>query len=160
QQAADGFWFVQIGVVFAGEAPAIRSPDHEEVEVMDGAGRLGRDRGHRETSKFERLHEVALIDEVDAVESGTTRVAMRAHRFNDLLKVEILMGKGVVDGVTYPSQQFCKRRVAGEVRAENDGVDKESDEGLDFDAIAAGKQRADTNVVVPDIACDQHFQCG
>ena len=71
KHAIDGRGVIKIVVKLAGSAPAFGALNHEEIQIVNGARRFGGNGSHGKTGKFPRLYEVALVDKVDAVKSGT-----------------------------------------------------------------------------------------
>ena len=134
-QAIDGGRFVHVAIVFAGQPPAIGTLNHKEIQVINRAGRLGWNRSHGEPGKVQRLNEIALIDEIDAVDRGAIGIAFEAQGFNDFLKMEILMGHAIFDGALHAREQVQERGISGDIRAQDDGVDKRADQRLKFNAV-------------------------
>src|SRR5579863_4141630 len=80
--------------------------------------------------------------------------------FHDLLEVQILMGDAFFHSALHPSKQFEEGWIAGEVGAQNDGIDENADEWLQLDAVAPGEQGSNVDVVLTCSVRDQHLQGG
>ncbi len=58
------------------------------------------------------------------------------------------MGKGINRGLANLGEQVKKRGIVGKVSAQNQGVDKQTNQVFGFKLVAPGDRRADGNVAL------------
>jgi len=93
---------------------------------------------------------------------GVTRrlgeVAFRPQLFDETVEGRVLIGVSAETGLAHARHQLAEGRVAREVCAQRQRVDEEADERLQLGARAAGDGRADDDVRLPRVACQQELE--
>src|ERR1700756_4817174 len=74
--------------------------------------------------------------------------------------MEILVGHALFYGLLHAGEQLEERGVAGEIGAQNEGVDEDADEGLQLDAVTTGEKSSETDVVLTGVVRDEDLQGG
>ena len=91
------------------------------------------DRGVADKPEELQRHRRSVLESQHHLEDG--RVAQTPpgrECLDQLLERQLLMRVGAEGDLTSPPQQLPKRRVAGEIGAQGQGVDEESDEAFEF----------------------------
>ena len=78
----------------------------------------------------------------------STRVALGLQLLDELFKRHILVRESAERHFPDLLQIFVKSRIAGNVRAQHESVDEETDEILDIDPVAICDRRTDDDVVL------------
>ena len=137
---------VEAGVVLAGEAPALRPLDEEEVQVEQGAGRL---RGHaaQQEVRAPDLVEGALLYDVDGEQGVPAWIPFGLDDLDDRLERRGAVVERALQRVGDALQRLREAPHAGEVGPQRQRVDEGSDHVLEFDLVTAGDLGADDHVV-------------
>ena len=94
--------------------------------VLDGDARAG-DRG---------LGGGDVLEREQTWKSGLrAQVALRLQLLDQLLEREVLVGEGAEGRLPHPRQQLAEAGLAGEVGAQDQGVDEEADQPLDLGRV-------------------------
>ena len=100
--------------------------------------------GQRELAIREVMHVEHHLDK-----RRTTWVPHRAQFLHQFLEGHVLVGVRAQGNLADPSQQLPERGVAGEVGAEDQGIEKAAEESFELDPVAARHRRADDDIVGP-----------
>ena len=79
---------------------------------------------------------------------------------DQLLERQVLMRVGAQRRFPHASEQLGEARVAGQIRAQHQRVDEESDQAFQLRVAASGNGRAHGNVVLTAVAIQQHLEGG
>jgi hypothetical protein len=101
-----------------------------------------------------------LKDEHDLDEGHPAEIALGAKGFDEFIEGEVLVVEGAQDGVADAGERVADGGIAGEVRAEDKGVDEEADEAFGFDARAAGDGGPDDDIVGAGVALEEGLKRG
>ena len=80
--------------------------------------------------------------------------------FDDSIKRHLLVGIGINGHFAHASEELAERRIAGQVTAQQQGVDEKPDEPFGFRQIAAGHGRTHQNVLLCGVAMEQCLKRG
>ncbi len=86
--------------------------------------------------------------------------AFRSELLHHLLERQVLVHVGRQSRRARVSEKRTKRRVAGEVAAQHQGVDEEPDQPLDLHPVAVGHGRADREALLTAVARQEHLEPG
>src|ERR1043165_4542537 len=70
------------------------------------------------------------------------------------------MSVGAEANFAHAAQQLAEGRIAGQVRAQDEGVEEEADDLFGLDLIASGDRRAHDDVVLAAVAVEQSIERG
>ena len=91
------------------------------------------------------------------------RVARRPVRLHGLehgLERQVLVGVGAPRHLLDPGQQGAEAEIAGELRAQHQGVEEEADQPLDLPVGAVGDRHADQDVLLSGVAVEEGEEAG
>src|ERR1700723_2883664 len=72
----------------------------------------------------------------------------------------MLILKTFFHGLPEAREQLGESRVAGKIGSQNDGVDKQADEILELNLVAACQQPPYVNVILPGVMMNEHLEGG
>src|ERR1051325_8770171 len=110
-----------------------------------------------------------LTDEVEdhLDQRRTSWISRRLQFLDQLFKRHVLMRVRAHRRFAYTREQFAKRGIFGETRANHEQVDEETDQPLGFEPVAARDIRTEIDVVLTIVAMkhdeerrrERHEQC-
>ena len=160
QQPLDRSLQVEACIVFTGQAPAFRPLHHEEVQVMQRAGRPGRKVHEPERPVIGVCDEGSLVDEIDREDRIVAGVALRRQDLDDFLERHRFMFERVRDDAARPIQHLRESRFPSQVRSQHKRIDEQPNEIFRLNLIAPGDLRADRDVRGAGIAMQQRDESG
>ena len=157
EHAPDRGRLEQIPVVFDGAPqPALAFPEEQRHVVLGGAA-----------VHLERFQPAGLLRDLQWVpverhdhleQRGVAQVARGLKLLDQPFERHVLVGIGPEAHVLDSAQQLAKGRVAGQIRAQHEHVDEEADQLLDVGVVAVGDGAADSEVILPAVAAEQHLE--
>ena len=150
----------EVAVVLPGAGEAGGGLGQAQGEIEFGRHALRGQRGEGEARQLQGAAGRVLEDEHRLEERRPAPVPLGVERLDDLLERQVLVGEGVEGGRAHPGEQLPEGRLAGGVDPEDQGVDEEADQPLDFAAVAVGDGRADREVLFPRIAGEEGGKAG
>ena len=96
--------------------------------------------------------------EHDLKHGGVAECSIGAQRFDEFLERQTLMCLRVESDVADTIQQLRERRIAADIDTQNDRINKEANQLIEFDTIATGDRRTDEQIGLPRVAMQQHVE--
>jgi hypothetical protein len=160
-QAPDGGAVEEVGAVadFREQLAGALHEVHFEVEDRTGRRELERQESHAGKGVAPGLRHV-VQPQGDLEQGVAGEMAPRPQRFDQPLEGEILVRVGLQRGAPYRGEQSEEGGIAGQARAQGEGVDEEADQRLDLGPDAVGDRRAQHQVVLPRGAREQRVESG
>ncbi len=160
QDALNRLRLEQIGVVFedAGNVAAALAQVQIQIELR----RAGVQR-HERRAEAGHLHvglRRVVQREHHLEQRRPAQVAFGLQLFDELLERQILMRVCVEADPADARQRVAEGRIAVQIAPQDQRVDEEADETLDFGAVAVGHRRSDGEVQTAGVARQQHVEAG
>ena len=148
----------EVHVVVEHAADAIAELGHGEGEVE--LGRVGVDAERRQAQAGQRalLLRGVLKHEEDLEERRVAEAALGLQLLDELLERQVLMGVGFQGDLAHAPEELAEAGLAGEARAQDEGVDEKPDEAFGLQAGAARERRADADVQASGEAGEQSLE--
>src|SRR5713226_7745622 len=117
------------------------------------------DRLRRRAGQFDLFPKAKEV-EIDLEDRRATQVALGFQFFDYLFKRNVLIRVRVQRSLSHARQQFAKTRIARQVRAQRQIVQKKSNQLFGFGAWAIGDWRADDDVFLRGVVMKQDLERG
>src|SRR5271163_1181040 len=160
QHSLDSCVVEECSSILDSQPPAVlRVLDELHRQIEKGCAAAEQVRTARDGAEFRRFS--GSDGRKDDLNDGT--VAQRTlgiQLFYQLLKREVGVSKGVEGDFAFLEKQIAEAWITREISSEYQGIYKESDKLLKFDAAAARNRNAHRDVVGPRIAVEKCFEYG
>ena len=157
-QPLDPVRIEQVGGVLNPARHPVRSLRQTDGQVEFRGPVVDLKRTQDEAGQLEAGHGSVLQDEKDLEQGRVALVALRLQRVNQFLQRQVLVPQRAQDRLSGAPQQFAECRVAGQVRAQDDRVQKIADDVLQLFPRAIGDGRPEQDVLLSGIAFQQSLQ--
>src|SRR5205823_6766827 len=104
------------------------------------------------------LAHAVLQHEHGLKERRVAEASLRLQRVDQLLEWKILMREGAERSLAHAAEELVESRVAVDARPQNEGVDEEADQPLGLSVVAVRDRRADAEVTLVRVACEQQLE--
>ena len=119
----------------------------EESQIK--SGKLSILSQHRDGQRSQRPLRFVVLghhDQCHLEQRVTAGLPLRLQLLDHVLESDVLMIKGGEVGLAHPGQQLTKRRIAGDIGAQHDGVDEQTDQVGQCLVITSSDHRPQRNV--------------
>ena len=128
---------------------------HRKREIVLRQARVRVQAFHTDATQS-ATHVRHVLEHEHHLEKGrVAEVAVRLHSLHHLLERNVLVRVGAKRNVPDTPQQLTERRVATQIRAEDQSVDEEADQVLDFEPVAVGGHAAHADVFLAAESAEQ-----
>ena len=159
-QAGDGVGAEQVGVVFQVASEAAGGFGEAQGQVELGDGEVGGQGLDLEAGQVGVGAGGVLEDQEGLEQGGVVEGAFGFEFVDQAFEGEVLVGVGVQAGLLHALEQGGEGGVVLEAGAENQGVDEEADEALEFLAGAVGDGGAEGEVGLACVAGEEDGEGG
>ena len=122
-----------------------QGPRFNERNRLGGAG---------QANLFGKVEQI----EVNLKDRRATQVSFRSQLFDQFFEGHVLVRESLKHRQAHACEQFAKTRIAGQIGAQGQVIQKEADQALAFDERPAGNGRAHDNVFLSGIAMQQNLE--
>ncbi len=150
----------EVGVEEQADGDPLRPVLRVDGEIELAADHRWREDLDLESGQLDVAEREAQHVEEDLEEGGAAQPALGPQLGDQLLEGGGLVGIGVDGGPPHPGEQLAERRIAGEVGAQHQGVEKDADQVLHLAALAPGDGRPDDHVRAAGVAPEEHREGG
>jgi hypothetical protein len=100
------------------------------------------------------------VVEQDLEDRRVPQAPLRLYLFDQPLEGQVLMGVSFESDLPDPIEQTPERELSRKIRAERQGVDEESYETFDFQAVAVGDRHSHDQVALAAQPLQQELETG
>src|SRR5271166_5295485 len=126
-----------------------------ERQVKLRTGLVERYKFQPQLRQDERLYGCIIEHEQHLEEGGMAETTLRLYSINHHLEGRVLVGEGIQAYLPHAAQQRTEAGIAGQIRAQDQGVDKKAYQAFEFWLGAVSEGRSHHDVFLPAIPGEQ-----
>ncbi len=148
----------EVGAIDEAALPPVLLEPEREVELR--RPRISLERAERQTGKGGGGERRVLQHDHRLQEGRAAEAPLGSELLDQLLVGEVLVRVGGEGDVAHAGEELPERRLAGEIEAQDEGVDESADQALELAPQAVGDRRAEDQVLLAAMAGEEDAEGG